>query len=284
MTAEEKILIDKLVRTESKNDIVDIVKKLVPAATEFTAKLFAYHTEYHDEHYIDKFMDIKNKSERINFLNENCKDCSKKFFEDMLNLIPYMPLNDEERLYRPKVLKPDAPKIENKNLEGVVISNQEWKEMHPVEKYIIHAMSNNPEFDWKSAQDFVLKETEKVLQNSRRNFNKKNDAHKPIENENFFFMLNTLTPYMKRINFFNTKLYPNLNEEEILDMGYSYLFENVKSTADPNYIVRSSISVDFTFAKMAEDYHNEEMRKKYGDDFEPEIFGDIFMKTLNDCI
>ncbi len=36
ITVENKILIDKLVRSENEIEIMDIVKKLVPEATEFT--------------------------------------------------------------------------------------------------------------------------------------------------------------------------------------------------------------------------------------------------------
>lgn len=59
VNTEEKILIDKLVHTGNKNEIIDIVKKLVPAATEFTAMCYACHTKYGEDYEIDKIMDIE---------------------------------------------------------------------------------------------------------------------------------------------------------------------------------------------------------------------------------
>lgn len=42
--------------------------------------------------------------------------------------------------------------------------------------------------------------------------------------------------------------------------------------------------MDFHFAKLAEDYYNEQMREKFGDDAEEEIFGKTFMKTLEEVV
>lgn len=285
VNTEEKILIDKLVHTGNKNEIIDIVKKLVPAATEFTAMCYACHTKYGEDYEIDKIMDIEKKSDRVKFLKENCSNYGEDFFNDMLNLAPYMPLTDEERLYRPKYLKSDAPKRKNKYLEGVAISNQDWHEMHPVERYIVRAMSNNSDFDWKAAKNFVLSETKKILENYRKTSTKKAEKiSEPIEHEDFYFMHSVLTQYMKRQNFFTRKLYPYMNEEEVIDSGYELLLINLQSLTDPNYTVRSSISVDFTFAKMAEDYHNEEMQKKNGKDYKIEIFSETFMKVLKETV
>lgn len=63
---------------------------------------------------------------------------------------------------------------------------------------------------------------------------------------------------MKRCNFFLHKLNPEKTEQEILDLGYGVLLNFIQAGTDPNYRVRASIAVDFHFARMAEDFYNEE--------------------------
>lgn len=281
VTAENKILIDKLVRSENEIEIMDIVKKLVPEATEFTAMLYARYTEYDRDYEMDQFMDIAKDSDRIKFLDEN----KIIFREEFFNLIPYMPLTAEERLYKNKYIKATAPKRKNKYLEGMHFSHQEFKELHPVERYIIRAMNYNPDFDWKAAEKFVLEETKKVIEDYRLSKEKKSEEiFEPVEHADFYSHYWAFTSYMKRQNFFARKLFPYMSEEEITNSGYENFLIHLHSETNPNYNLKTSISVDFHFAKMAEDYHNEQMRKKFGDNAEEEIFGKTFMKTLEEVV
>ena len=287
VTAETKKLIDKLVRTENKDDIADIVKKLVSDATDFTAMRYANYTEYGEEDDIDKIMDIEKKSDRVKYLDENNIG---SFREEFINVIPYMPLTDEEQLYRKKTLRNDAPERKNKYLDGVTFYNQERQSTSLIGKYILRAMSYNPDFDFDSAEKFVSREIkENIYEAKKRQIEKqKNKSHEkiyePVEHEDFLNFYVAFTQYMKRKNFFMKKLYPHMTEEEIIDSGYEHLLINLHSLTNPNYMVMSFISVDFTFARAVEDFHNEEMKEKFGDDFKAEFFGETFVKTLQEVV
>ena len=93
VTAETKKLIDKLVHTENKDDIADIVKKLVPYATDFEVMRFANYRGYFNDYVFDEIMDIEKKSDRIKYLDENNIDF---FREEFINVVPYIPLTEDD--------------------------------------------------------------------------------------------------------------------------------------------------------------------------------------------
>ncbi|MBQ7628885.1 MAG: hypothetical protein IJS81_01525 [Selenomonadaceae bacterium] len=252
MTNDNRKLIDKLVHSESKIEIIDILKKLVPEATEFTLNLYAYHTEFCEDSLWDKFMDIESDAERKTFWQENFSDSDKEFFKDALNLIPHIPLTADERLYKIRRLTSTAPKPENKYLK-------DYEYTTPLEKYIVQAMVHNHELDRASAEKFVLAEIEKIsAKNSQPAPEKISEPEPtPMWLENFLLMCWTETSYIKHINFFTKKSNPDMSEEEVIDSGYGYFLETVKSIVDPNYIVRSDIAVDAHFQTLVEDMKNE---------------------------
>ena len=92
-TVETKKLIDKLVHTENKDDIADIVKKLVPYATDFEVMRFANYRGYFNDYVFDEIMDIEKKSDRIKYLDENNIDF---FREEFINVVPYIPLTEDD--------------------------------------------------------------------------------------------------------------------------------------------------------------------------------------------
>ena len=247
MTKQERRLIDKLIHTENKNEIIDIVKKLVPEATNFTANRYAYYTEFYADSLFDKFMDIESKVLRKNFLKDNCSEYGADFCNDMLNLIPYIPLNEDERLYRPRHLTKYVPSPKNKNL----IRDIEYTS--DVDKYIFQAMCDNHELDRNAAEELVLSEIEK---NSARITS--TNTYEPTENADidFMFICLTETNYIKRMNFFERKLNPGISDEEIRDNNYQYILENIKEIVEPNYTIKSIIAVDFHI-KMLKDMYNE---------------------------
>lgn len=190
ISTEEKILIDKLVRAENRNEIMDIVKKLVPAATEFTAMLYADYSEYYNDYFVDEFMDIEKDEDRIKAVMKEYANVEKSWRENFLKLIPHIPLTDEDRLYRPKYIPMNAPELKNKYLENITISNQDWAEMRPEGKYVICAMRDNPELDWEAAEDFVISEIKKAVIDEKKSAEQKHESrHEEImsEEEDIYF-------------------------------------------------------------------------------------------------
>lgn len=178
----------------------------------------------------------------------------------------------------------NAPELKNKYLEKITITNQDWLEMSPEGKYVIRAMRNNPELDWEAAENFVISEIKKAVNGEKKSAEKKQQSknEKTIsEQKNMYLFYWTTTNYMKRQNFFWRKLNPEISEQEILDSGYEGLLINVHSNTDPNFSVATSIAVDFHFARLAEDFYNEENKEKYGEDYKAEIFGKTFMEILS---
>ena len=72
--------------------------------------------------------------------------------------------------------------------------------------------------------------------------------------------------------------------QEIIDSGYDHLLHFIKCAVDLNFNVRSSISIDYHFARLVEDFYNDENRQKYGDNFKAEFFGETFMKVLAEVV
>lgn len=62
---------------------------------------------------------------------------------------------------------------------------------------------------------------------------------------------------MKRNNFFIQKLNPSYDEEDIIDSGYSYILETIKSIVDPNYNIRSIIATDAHFQILVDEMKND---------------------------
>ena len=280
ITAETKKLIDKLVHTENKDDIADIVKKFVPYATDFEVMRFANYRGYFDNYFTDEFMDIEKETDRIKFAEKNY------YAEKYLKLVPYIPLTEDDRLYRLPCVESNAPEIENPFLKNFKISNQDWREMRPEGKYVIRAMRNNPELDFESAENFVIDEIKKAINSEKETAQKRKSEPetKMSDEEIFYFYCWTETHYMKRQNFFTKKLNPEMTDQEIIDSGYDHLLHFIKCEVDLNFNVRSSISVDYHFARLVEDFYNDENRQKYGDNFKAEFFGETFMRVLAEVV
>lgn len=243
------ILIDRLVHSENKNEIVEILKKLLPDATEFTTNLYAYYTEFQEDSLLDKFMDIESDVERKIFWQKNYSSYGEEFLKN----IPHIPLTSDDRLYKLRRLSVNAPQPKNQNLDD------DFEYNTPIDKYIVQAMIFNHELDRSAAENLVLSEIEKSYSSAlEKKQAHSSDNDSPLtDNEKFFLFLLTETNYMKRNNFFIQKLNPSYDEEDIIDSGYIYILETIKSIVDPNYNIRSIIATDVHFQILVDEMKND---------------------------
>ena len=249
---DERTLIDELVRCTEPERIIELVKLLVPDANDRTAELYARWTEPMPEGFADKVMDEPDASRRMQLITERFPKTDEHKLQEILRQIPYVPLSDEQRLYRLRRLRADAPETpENKYLADEEFSAEDWEDMPDEVYYMIRAMKNNPDLDPEGAARLVI-ETRQQIPVKRDTNADKNSSGKLANKYAFDFMLETSHP--KRMS-----LLLNIaggDDESDDDDLYDICLTHIRSIADPNFTVKSNILTEAHFAALCEEVRN----------------------------
>ena len=250
---DERTLIDELVRCTKPERIIELVKLLVPDANDRTAELYARWTEPAPEGFADKVMDEPNASKRMQLIAERFSDADEHELQEILRQIPYTPLTDEQRLYRIRQLRADAPKTpENKYLADEDFSDEDWADMPDEVYYMILAMRFNPDLDAEGAARLVIETRQQIPVKRDTNADEKS-SDKLANKYAFDFMLETSYPE-------RASLLLNIasgGDESSDDDGlYDICLTHIRSIADPNFTVKSNILTDAHFAALCEEVKN----------------------------
>ena len=249
---DEKILIDELVRCTKPERIIELVKLLVPEANDRTAELYARWTEYLPESFVDQAMDEPSDTERMKLVEKKFPTADANERLEIFRQLPYVPLTDEQRLYRIRRLRFDAPAPpENKYLANEEFSGEDWLTMPPEIKYMIRAMRQNPDLDPESAARLVIETKQKIPVRLDVKADKKSAREKSSHRMNdYAFDFSLETSYLERIKIL-LKLCGDDDESADYHMYDSYL-THLRSIADPNFQIKSLILVDAHFDALCE--------------------------------
>ena len=248
---DEKNLIDELVRCTEQKRTIELVKLLVPEANDRTAELYARWTEYPPDSFVDQAMDESSDIERMKLVEKKFPTADANERIEIFRQLPYTPLNNEQRLYRIRQLRFDAPKPpENKYLAEEEFSNEDWLTMPPEIKYMIRAMRQNPDLDPESAARLVVETKQKIPVRRDVKADKKSAREKSSHRINNYALHFSLeTSYPERI-----KILLKLcgDDDSADDDVYDIYLTHLRSIADPNFHVKSLILVDAHFDALCE--------------------------------
>ena len=169
-------------------------------------------------------------------------------WEEISRQLPYTPLTEEQRLYRRRQLRDDAPKTpENKYLADEKFSAEDWENMPDEVYYMIRAMRWNPDLDPESAARLVAETIAKISPVERKEkSDKKISRHLPNEYALDFVIE---TSYFVRMNVL-LNLCTNADESD--DDLSDYFLTNLRSIADPNFDIKSLILTEGHFSALCE--------------------------------
>lgn len=250
---DERTLIDELVRCTNPERIIELVKLLVPDANDRTAELYARWTEPMPEGFADKVMDEPDASKRMQLIAERFSDADKHELQEILRQIPYTPLTAEQRLYRIRQLRADAPKTpENKYLADEKFSAEELENMPDEVYYMILAMRFNPDLDPEGAARLVIETRQQIPVKRETNADEKSSGK--LANK-YAFDFVTKTSHPKRMSLL-LNIASGGDEESVDDDLYDICLTHIRSIADPNFTVKSNILTEAHFAALCEEVKN----------------------------
>ena len=250
---DERTLIDELVRCTKPERIIELVKLLVPDANDRTAELYARWTEPMPEGFADKVMDEPDASKRMQLIAERFSDADEHELQEILRQIPYTPLTAEQRLYRIRQLRADAPETpENKYLADEEFTDEDWADMSDEVYYMILAMRFNPDLDAEGAARLVIETRQQIPVKRETNADEKSSG-KLANKYAFDFMLETSHP--KRMSLL-LNIAGGDDESDDDDDLYDICLTHIRSIADPNFTVKSNILTEAHFAALCEEVRN----------------------------
>lgn len=254
MEEHEYKWIDELVHCTEPKRIIELVRLLVPEANDRTAELYARWTEYKPDDFVDNVMDNPSTFGRMKLIAKRFPYLDRNDLVKIFQQLPYIPLTEEQRLYRRRQLRDDAPEPpENKYLAGEKFSNEEWLTMPPELKYAIRAMRNNPDLDPKSAARLVVETMKKPPVDFSEDADEapvkeKLTRKSPVDYITFYFPFKT--NYLERMKIL--LMLKGDDEKWALEEAYGTLFYDICLIADPNFEIKELILVDANIASFHE--------------------------------
>ena len=247
-TPDEIELIEQLFIIDDVRRKKGILHRLVPATTDeyMNAFLTGKPMEYS---LIDKLMDTDNLQERMNIIKKDGVDVDM----DVLENVPYMPLDDLEKKF---LIKWGYIKHRRSSYRGYDYSNR-WNKLTDKEKTVIKIMDADHRLSFDLA-NYIVDEYVKRLEEDKQT-KCETIAAENKKFDDFWLDYGNDSRYVKRQAYAHLKLnHKEITEKSLRQEGANLVLNHINMSINPIMAPLVSLAASLTFEQIVESYKSKE--------------------------